>query len=1155
METAFSLWPERQPNPNFMASLDAPGIAGIKTMGYDALYHSPVAAISRSFELFLHEKDDSPLLSADFANKQYGIEGRLEFGGDVKESVAREIHERKQAEISRQTRIAKSFDNNAALYIPGFITAFAASFADPINVASAFVPVVGQTRYARILERMGGSVWKARAAKGAIEGAVGAAMIEPFIYLPAAHDMADYNYVDSAINLGFGAGMGTILSPLGGAANDYWQKVQTDRGMRKLQTEVRAHIENRFSNDEEAQAFVTTIGQVLRDDPVNGPAELLRLLERRRAEIAEEVTGELETAVTHPQYRVEYITTEARAVELQRALLDFLVPDRDVQRQEGLINSQYRNPQPSQGQQPYTTPPDSSEQIDMTFVRTSGNSQRTLFHTADSFQERISEAWDPIIESNFENFLTAVEGVFRVAPELQSLNSGALTDMREFLEILRGLMQSISGTEGDEFLEILPTLHALIDNNRVNMNRLDTVRQHLGAASQDDNQRARVAAFGEFIDELSSISDTPERVSVARLGETGQQPTAPSQENFRIIENPGSATEREITFEDWSQQISLNFFDEIDQTSRYGRSFQVAIRSQLAEWLRREGLDVDTTMSVYNELTEYIQLQWEQDNPRIAGALIDFMTNNNGVISRALIGLREMIDEISAVYPDVTRDGVDVYLTALEQLTAGNYSHGQSAPAPTPPPGPQGQVHSYTLPLAGGNTQTLSPSGFRTYLSDNLPFLGLPENSDEFSELLDGLRMALEDVGIREQTIDDALYVWVEFNNRLLELFRNPESVSSYNEFRRYVGSNRETITDVAEYLSDALDGSEFARNAQLSAVDVRLAEERIRQLTHVVTQTDISQGIGPSPANPTTPRTTAPRTTGIARLEANYFNPWAMVRYLESISTLPPGSRSRQEFFGGLHYMVSALDAYSARAIEQNPQSAETRLRRLAVVINRDGVPMGGATREGEYLSTLGAISRRSMAGERLLLDMAEEMVRNNRGLRGSPVSEHLNDIYRGHSSMGPQELRRWVQEGTRVADRRFLAMERREGRHMDTQEGEIVEDERMTRVRQMLARQDGVPDEAMINREIERRFAPERERITDEFASDPDNFTKLTEEQQLRVIEQEFEDLRTEFPDLSDEQLQNFIRETFNMDDALFTARETAIAEAVECIIEQQI
>lgn len=161
-------------------------------------------------------------LSAEDANKEFGIEGQLRFTDDTNELDANELRDLKRAELRRADTIRRArggLMEGAASIGVGLI----GSALDPLNVASAFVPVVGQARYAAALEGAAslGARAALRARVGAIEGAVGAAMLEPIVYGAAREEQADYDAYDSLTNLAFGTILGGGLHVAGGAVADW----------------------------------------------------------------------------------------------------------------------------------------------------------------------------------------------------------------------------------------------------------------------------------------------------------------------------------------------------------------------------------------------------------------------------------------------------------------------------------------------------------------------------------------------------------------------------------------------------------------------------------------------------------------------------------------------------------------------------------------------------------------------------------------------------------------------------------------------------------------------------------------------------------------------------------------------------------------------
>jgi hypothetical protein len=93
---------------------------------------------------------------------------------------------------------------------------------DPLNVASAFVPVIREARAAALLGRAGSGLARAgtRGAIGLAEGAVGAAVIEAPTYLLRQDLGDDYKLTDSLLNIAFGTVAGGGLHSVGGAIGD-----------------------------------------------------------------------------------------------------------------------------------------------------------------------------------------------------------------------------------------------------------------------------------------------------------------------------------------------------------------------------------------------------------------------------------------------------------------------------------------------------------------------------------------------------------------------------------------------------------------------------------------------------------------------------------------------------------------------------------------------------------------------------------------------------------------------------------------------------------------------------------------------------------------------------------------------------------------------
>lgn len=130
------------------------------------------------------------------------------------ESIAAERRRRLENDlVFRRAREQEGYGTGrAALSV---LTEFAVSLADPLNLASAFIPV---TRAPLLAARLGAieSAGLRRLAAGAIEGAVGNVAVEPFTALAALDEDPQYGAVNFLLTAAFGAAIGGGLHWLGG---------------------------------------------------------------------------------------------------------------------------------------------------------------------------------------------------------------------------------------------------------------------------------------------------------------------------------------------------------------------------------------------------------------------------------------------------------------------------------------------------------------------------------------------------------------------------------------------------------------------------------------------------------------------------------------------------------------------------------------------------------------------------------------------------------------------------------------------------------------------------------------------------------------------------------------------------------------------------
>lgn len=137
------------------------------------------------------------------------------------------LSRRKRDELQRQDVFSRD-DGGILRGSARLATALGVGILDPLNIASAFIPVFSQERYAALLARQSGMIGRAgvRAGVGAAEGVVGAAVIEPLTYAVHTQEMADYSLTDSAVNIGFGSIFGAALHAGGGAIVDIAERAR-----------------------------------------------------------------------------------------------------------------------------------------------------------------------------------------------------------------------------------------------------------------------------------------------------------------------------------------------------------------------------------------------------------------------------------------------------------------------------------------------------------------------------------------------------------------------------------------------------------------------------------------------------------------------------------------------------------------------------------------------------------------------------------------------------------------------------------------------------------------------------------------------------------------------------------------------------------------
>ena len=189
----------------------------------ETLYYNPLNALNRTFDQYLGPGANGKRLSAEeYRDSQYYREG-IEVGEDgITEGLANLFAERHDRRANFRFTLNRS-RGGFGLGAAQFGTMLAGSVLDPLNVASAFIPAIGQARMATMAARFGKS--GSRLMAGAIDGAVGAVAIEPFVIGQAYLEQdADYGLMDSFLNVTFGSILGGGLHVGFGKISDRIEK-------------------------------------------------------------------------------------------------------------------------------------------------------------------------------------------------------------------------------------------------------------------------------------------------------------------------------------------------------------------------------------------------------------------------------------------------------------------------------------------------------------------------------------------------------------------------------------------------------------------------------------------------------------------------------------------------------------------------------------------------------------------------------------------------------------------------------------------------------------------------------------------------------------------------------------------------------------------
>jgi len=214
-------------------------------VGKDNWNYNPVISLMTYGDTLEAEKESRlqniEPVDRNVLNERYKDIG-LYFEQDEYQSVVNIMVDQKEKELERQSIIQRGpkgswnpLDGGFYVGAAKLATGIGVSFLDPINIGVSFIPVFGQANFARVAAAT--SFRTARLARGAVEGAVGATLVEPLVYGVAQKIQADYDLVDSFMNIGFG-------SVIGGGLHVGAGKLKDMKTARDFEARVLANREN-----------------------------------------------------------------------------------------------------------------------------------------------------------------------------------------------------------------------------------------------------------------------------------------------------------------------------------------------------------------------------------------------------------------------------------------------------------------------------------------------------------------------------------------------------------------------------------------------------------------------------------------------------------------------------------------------------------------------------------------------------------------------------------------------------------------------------------------------------------------------------------------------------------------------------------------------
>lgn len=237
--------PIKAPTPGkiYGSDIEAPLSEVVSAQAKQAWTENPSVAAWRMWSGRDREDDKISFDQARAMVSEAGLDGQLEVSSMSTPSrqAIELLIERKKDELKRADIMSRGPSGGLAATAQ-LGTAFAVTMLDPVNIGVSFVPIAGEAKWAKAAQASKSALTRAagRFGVGAIEGAVGAAAVEPIIYASKQMEQADYDVGDSFMNVAFGTVFGGGLHTTFGAIGDAFKSFKAPERLPTRDAEIRA---------------------------------------------------------------------------------------------------------------------------------------------------------------------------------------------------------------------------------------------------------------------------------------------------------------------------------------------------------------------------------------------------------------------------------------------------------------------------------------------------------------------------------------------------------------------------------------------------------------------------------------------------------------------------------------------------------------------------------------------------------------------------------------------------------------------------------------------------------------------------------------------------------------------------------------------------